>query len=76
MCDGYNSKTDIPQTLDVAPEEEIKIKEFKEKYIYNEIIDAEIGKGIFSEWVDFNANAKWEKKPKEESDAEGGMADD
>jgi len=74
--DGYNSKGDIPQNLDVMVEEEAKIQEFKEKHIYTHILAAETDKKVFSEWVDFNANAKWENKDKMQSESEGCAGED
>ena len=61
--------------LDINPEENQRIQKFKEAHIYREVVAAEIERHVFSEWADFNANARWDKK-KEESDAEVGMTED
>lgn len=60
----------------MAPEEETKIQEFKEKHIYTHIMDAARNTPVFSEWVDFNLNARWEDKAKMESESEGCPGDD
>ena len=75
MCDLYNVKSDIPEKLDIKENEEKEMKKFKERVIYKEILAAEKERQVFSEWADFNVNAKWEKKGTD-SEIEEGMIED
>ena len=73
--DMYNSKKDIPERLEFTPDDDQRIRCFKEVHIYKEILKAEKEESVFAKWVDFNKNGKWDSK-EQESEGEDMVADD
>lgn len=49
--EGYNMRSDIPESLEFEESELAALTEFKHRVIYKEVIDSQEERGVFDEWL-------------------------
>ena len=51
MFTAYNKKQDSPESLEVNPEEDALIEQFKQEVIYKVVLSSEEEQWIFTQWL-------------------------